>query len=85
LVPWDQANVHVSTHALHYGQASSRGFAPTRWTAKRTFSALDAHIRRLFNSCKVYRMPIGYTEDEIKQAIVDTIKKNGLKSATSAR
>lgn len=80
LVPWDQATVHVSTHALHYGSSVFEGIRAYEVEGKAHIFCLDAHVKRLFNSCKIYRMPVGYTEDEIKQAIVDTIKKNGLKS-----
>ena len=80
LVPWDQATVHVTTHALHYGSSVFEGIRAYEIRDQPHIFCLDAHIKRMFNSCKVYRMDVGYTQEEIKQAIIDTIKANRNKS-----
>jgi branched-chain amino acid aminotransferase len=80
LVPWDQATVHVTTHALHYGSSVFEGIRAYEVKEQPHIFCLDAHVKRMFNSCKVYRMNVGYTPDEIKQAIFDTIKANQIKS-----
>ncbi|MCJ7550136.1 MAG: aminotransferase class IV, partial [Anaerolineae bacterium] len=80
-VPWDQANVHLSAHALHYGSSVFEGIRAYDTDGTASIFCLDAHIRRLFDSCKVYRMPIPFTAGELKQACIDTVKNNGLKSA----
>lgn len=80
LVPWDQATVHVTTHALHYGSSVFEGIRAYEIKDQPHIFCLDAHIKRMFNSCKVYRMDVGYTQEEIKQAIIDTIKANQIKS-----
>ncbi len=80
LVPWDQATVHVTTHALHYGSSVFEGIRAYEIKGRPHIFCLDAHIKRLYNSCKVYRMEVGYTPEEMKQAIVDTIKANQLTS-----
>jgi branched-chain amino acid aminotransferase len=76
LVPWDQAQVHVSIHALHYGSSVFEGIRAYETASGPAVFCLDPHVDRLFNSAKVYRMEIPYTKEEIKQAIVDTIKAN---------
>ncbi len=57
--------------------AYSRAFGPTPADDGPAAFCLDAHIVRLFNSAKIYRMEIPYTPEEIKQAILDTILANG--------
>jgi branched-chain amino acid aminotransferase len=80
LVLWDQATVHVTAHALHYGSTVFEGVRAYEIKERPHILCLDAHIKRLFNSCKIYRMNAGYTPEEIKQAIIDTIEANQLKS-----
>jgi branched-chain amino acid aminotransferase len=76
LVPWEDANVHVSAHVLHYGSSVFEGIRAYATTNGPAVFCLDAHIERLFNSCKVFRMEIPYTRDEIKAAILKTIRAN---------
>jgi len=76
LVPWDQAQVHVSVHALHYGSSVFEGIRAYETASGPAVFCLGPHVDRLFNSAKVYRMEIPYTKEEIKQAIVDTITAN---------
>jgi branched-chain amino acid aminotransferase len=80
LVPWEQATVHVATHALHYGSSvfeGIRAYATARGPA--TF-CLGPHMDRFYNSAKVFRMEIPYSREEMEQAIVDTIVANGHQS-----
>lgn len=80
LVNWDDAKVHVLTHAMHYG---SSWFEGIRCYATKRGSAvlcLDAHIRRLFDSCKMYRAEIPYTRQKLVDAVKETIRVNNLKA-----
>lgn len=81
LIPWDQATVHVSAHVLHYGSSVFEGIRAYDCQGTPAIFCLDAHIRRLFDSCKVYRMDIGFTPEEIKQACIETVKANELPAA----
>jgi branched-chain amino acid aminotransferase len=81
LVPWDQANVHVSVHALHYGSSVFEGIRAYDVNGTPAIFCLNDHVRRLFDSCKVYRMDVGYTREAVAQACVDTVKANKLASA----
>jgi branched-chain amino acid aminotransferase len=80
LVPWDKATVHVSAHALHYGSSVFEGIRAYATAQGPAVFCLDEHVERLFNSCKVLRIDIPYTRDEIKSAIKDTIRANGHQS-----
>jgi len=78
LIPWDRAQVHVAAHVLQYGSSVFEGIRAYAREGGAAVFCLDAHIERLFNSAKVYRMEIPYSEDEIREAILDTVRVNGL-------
>jgi len=81
LKPWAEANVHVSTHALHYGSSVFEGervYATHRGPA---YFRLEDHTRRLFESAKVYEIDIGYTEAQINAACIELIRANRMESA----
>ncbi len=78
LVPWGEANVHVLTHALHYGMGVFEGLRCYRGESASYVFRLREHTRRLFNSAKILRMEIPFTEDQINQATLDTIRDNDL-------
>lgn len=80
LVPWDQATVHVSAHALHYGSAVFEGIRAYETDNGPAVFRLGPHIDRMFSSAKIYRMEIPYTNKEIEQACVETVKVNGHRS-----
>jgi branched-chain amino acid aminotransferase len=76
LVPWDDAQVHVAAHVLHYGSSVFEGIRAYATDDGPAVFCLDAHVERLFNSAKVCRMPIPYTKEEMRQAILETIAAN---------
>ena len=80
LVAWEDAKVHVLTHALHYGTGvfeGVRAYETPRGTA--VFRHTE-HLDRLFKSAQMYCMDVPYSKDEIRQATHETIARNGLKS-----
>jgi branched-chain amino acid aminotransferase len=80
LVPWDKATVHVSAHVLHYGTSVFEGIRAYSTVNGPAVFCLDQHIERMFNSCKVFRIDVPYTPDEIKAAILQVIRANGHQS-----
>jgi branched-chain amino acid aminotransferase len=78
LVPWEDANVHVLTHALHYGYAIFEGIRCNSTPKGPAVFRLREHIKRLVSGTKVYRMKLPFTEDEIVKACLDLVKVNGL-------
>ena len=72
LIPWDEATVHVSAHVLHYGSSVFEGIRAYATPGGPAVFRLDAHVERLFNSCKIFRIEIPYTREQIKTAILDT-------------
>lgn len=77
LVPWDQAQVHAAAHVLHYGSSVFEGIRAYATANGPAVFCLEPHVKRLFNSAKVYRTEIPYTKEEITQAILDTVRANG--------
>jgi len=80
LIPWDQATVHVTAHAIHYGSSVFEGIRAYALPNGPAVFRLEEHLDRLWNSCKVYRMEIPYTRQTIWQAILDTVRANDHKA-----
>jgi len=77
LVPWDQAQIHVLTHGLHYGSAVFEGIRAYMTKAGTAVLALDAHVARFFQSCKIIGLEMRFTHEEIRSAILAIVKKSG--------
>jgi branched-chain amino acid aminotransferase len=78
LVGWQDANIHVLSHVVHYGSSVFEGIRCYKTPKGSTIFRLKEHVQRLFNSGKIYRMDVDYTVEEFSQAIIDTIKANDL-------
>ncbi len=77
LVNFADAKIHVFTHALHYGSGLFEGIRAYKTKNKgAAVFRLEDHTRRLFDSCKIYRMQIPFTYDEIRQACLDIVTAN---------
>ncbi len=81
IIPWDDAKVHVFAHALHYGSSVFEGIRAYKTPRGAAVFRLKEHIDRLFNSCKIMRMPVPYSKEEISEALLETIRVNKLESA----
>lgn len=79
--PWAEANVHVSTHALHYGSSVFEGERVYATQNGPAYFRLSDHTRRLFESAKVYEIEVGYSEGEINAACIELIRVNQMQSA----
>ena len=78
LVDWDDANVHVLTHALHYGSGVFEGIRCYKTDRGPAVYRLADHFRRMERSGKIFQMAIPYSVDELCRATFDVIKANGL-------
>ena len=80
MVHWEEARVHVLTHALHYGTGYFEGIrCYSLEDGRSAVFRLDDHIRRFFDSGQILGFPLPYTPEQIKQATLDIIRVNGLK------
>ena len=77
LIDFADAKVHVFTHALHYGSGIFEGIRcyVTKDRGPAIFR-LEEHTRRLYDSCKIYRMKVPFTPEEFKQGCIDVIAAN---------
>jgi branched-chain amino acid aminotransferase len=80
MVPWKDANIHIASHVIHYGSSLFEGFRAYDTPKGTAILRNSAHIKRLYNSCKMYRMKIPFTQEEFKKAVIETIKANKLKA-----
>ena len=81
MVPWEKATVHVMTHALHYGSSVFEGIRAYETPQGTAIFRLREHIRRLFDSCRIYRMDPPFTPDQVFEACRAVVRENGLKNA----
>lgn len=80
LVNWDDARIHILSHVIHYGSGWFEGIRCYETKKGSAIFRLDAHLRRLYDSVKIYRAVIPYNKTQLEQAIKETIKANGLKA-----
>jgi len=76
LIPWDQAKVHVFTHALHYGSSAFEGIRAYSTPKGPAIFRGPEHYRRLHNSCKIMRVPLEYSVEELIAATKAAIRAN---------
>ena len=79
LVEWANAKIHIATHAIHYGSAVFEGARCYSTPKGSACFRLDAHMRRLMDSAKIYRMDPPYTQAQLEAAVLDTIRANQMK------
>jgi len=78
MVPWEQATVHVLTHALHYGSSVFEGVRVYKTPDGPIAFRLSDHIRRMFDSAKIYRLRIPFTFEDLMTASKRVVRENGL-------
>ncbi len=81
LVDFEDATVHVLTHALHYGTGVFEGIRAYEAVGGTAVFRLQEHIDRMIRSAKAYQMDIGYTAEEMVEACKSVVRSNGFESA----
>lgn len=79
-VSWEEAKIHVISHALHYGSGVFEGtrFYPT--DSGSAIFRLEEHTKRLFYSASSINLPINFSEEEVNKATKETVEKNQVES-----
>jgi branched-chain amino acid aminotransferase len=80
LVDWKDATIHVATHVVHYGTGVFEGIRAYDSKRGTNVFRLNEHMKRLFDSCRVYRMEPSYDFAQLNEAVLETIRANGFKS-----
>jgi branched-chain amino acid aminotransferase len=80
LVDWKDATIHVASHIVHYGSGVFEGARCYDTVKGPACFRLDAHMRRLFDSARIYRMQPQYDQQALTDAVIDLIKVNKYKA-----
>ena len=80
LVEWKDAKIHIGSHIVHYGSGVFEGARCYDTLGGSACFRLDAHVRRLLDSARIYRMDPKYGAQELTDAIFETINANGFRA-----
>ncbi|HDQ00054.1 MAG TPA: branched-chain amino acid transaminase [bacterium] len=80
-VDWMNAKIHIMSHVVHYGTSFFEGIRCYETRKGPAIFRLTEHIKRFFDSAKIYRLEIPFSQQQLEQACVDIIKINELQSA----
>ena len=78
MVDWKDANIHVLSHVVHYGTSVFEGIRAYKNENGVAVFRLKEHVQRLFDSAKIYKIDIPFTQEEIEEAILETVRVNDL-------
>jgi branched-chain amino acid aminotransferase len=81
LYDWNHPNIHVMSHALHYGTSVFEGIRAYKTPKGPAVFRLPEHVDRLFHSASTLSMEVPYSKEEIIEVIKSIIKENELESA----
>ncbi len=79
-VPFEDAKIHVLSHVVHYGSSVFEGIRCYDTAKGSAIFRLPAHMRRLVDSAKIYRMPVPYSQQELEAASIATVQRSKLRS-----
>ena len=78
MVDWKDGNIHVHSHDVHYGTSVFEGIRAYKNENGVGVFRLKEHVQRLFDSAKIYKIEIPFTQEEIEEAILETVRVNEL-------
>lgn len=79
-IPWADATVHVLSHSMQFGSSAFEGIRCYSTPKGPAIFRLREHLERLLHSCKIYRMEVPYSIDQLVEASRDLIARNGVES-----
>jgi branched-chain amino acid aminotransferase len=80
LVDWADANIHIASHVIHYGSGIFEGARCYQTARGSACFRLDAHMRRLYDSAKIYRMAPQVDQAAMTEGVLETIRANEMKA-----
>ncbi len=75
-IPWDEAKVHVASHVISYASCVFEGIRCYETSQGPAIFRLKEHTERLVNSCKIYRMELEYSREQLQQAMIELVRLN---------
>jgi branched-chain amino acid aminotransferase len=79
-VPWADAQIHVLSHSVQFGSSAFEGIRCYSTRKGPAIFRLRDHLQRMFDSCKIYRMDLSYTIDELMTACCELVERNKLEA-----
>ena len=79
-ISWNDATIHVASHVVSYASCLFEGIRCYETPQGPAILRLDEHVGRLVDSCKIYRMETDFTRDQLRQAVIDLIAANSIRS-----
>jgi len=80
MIPWADAHVHILSTVVQFGTSVFEGVRAYETPKGPAIFRLDAHIRRLRDSAKIYRMVPDFTSEQLVEASLEVVRKNELAS-----
>jgi branched-chain amino acid aminotransferase len=77
LIAWQDANIHVMSHVVHYGSSIFEGIRCYKQPEGAAIFRLPEHMQRFIQSGKIYRMPLGYSLEQLQEAVIEVVEANG--------
>jgi branched-chain amino acid aminotransferase len=78
-IPWAEATVHAASHVISYASCLFEGIRCYETPPGPAIFRLKEHTDRLVNSCKIYRMELAYSREQLAQAMVELVRVNKVK------
>ena len=78
LKPWEECNVHVMSHALHYGSSVFEGIRAYETPNGPAIFRQEDHIKRIFRSARMYRLDIPFDFETVCEACCQAVRENKL-------
>jgi len=79
-IRWEEATIHVLSHVVSYGSSVFEGIRCYDTPAGPAIFRLHEHVRRMEDSAKIYRMEIGYTHEQLADAMQELVRVNQMES-----
>ena len=77
-IKWQDANIHILAHSVQFGSAVFEGIRCYSTPSGPAIFRLREHLKRMYNSCRIYRMDVRWTMDELVEGSRELVRKNGL-------
>ncbi|MBX7223103.1 MAG: branched-chain amino acid transaminase [Blastocatellia bacterium] len=78
-IKWEEARIHVMSHVVHYGSSLFEGIRCYETPKGPALFRLREHIRRLIDSCHIYRTEVPFSLETLVEACIETVRVNGLR------
>jgi len=77
-IRWDDATIHVLSHVVNYGSSVFEGIRCYSTPGGPAIFRLGEHVRRMVDSAKIYRMELGYTSEQLADAMLELVRVNSM-------